>query len=63
MIDYFDGETVSMVSLQSTCVYCYAEDNPHPLYRWSFFKCLTADLDLEGEKYLLNAGSTASRVC
>lgn len=56
MIDYFDGGVVSMASLQSTCVYCYAEDNPHPLYRWTFLKCLTADLDFEGGKFLLNAG-------
>jgi uncharacterized protein (TIGR04141 family) len=56
MIDYFDGETVSMSSLLATSVYCYAEENPHPLHRWSFFRCLTADLDLNGEKYLLNAG-------
>jgi uncharacterized protein (TIGR04141 family) len=56
MIDYFGGEAVSMASLQTAFVYCYAEENPHPLHRWSFFRCLTADLDLEGEKYLLNAG-------
>lgn len=56
MIGYFDGEPVSHNTLLNTCVYCYAEDNPHPLHRWSFFKCLTADLDFEGEKYLLNAG-------
>jgi uncharacterized protein (TIGR04141 family) len=56
MIDYFDGEAVSMSSLQATSVFCYAEENPHPLHRWSFFRCLTADLDLVGEKYLLNAG-------
>jgi uncharacterized protein (TIGR04141 family) len=56
MISYFDGEPVSLSALQNACVYCYAEDNPHPLHRWSFFNCLTADLDFEGEKYLLNAG-------
>ena len=56
MIDYFDGQAVSIASLQATCVYCYAEENPHPLHRWTFFRCLTADLDLDGEKYLLNAG-------
>jgi uncharacterized protein (TIGR04141 family) len=56
MLDYFDGEPVSMASLQSTSVYCFADANPHPLYRWSFFKCLTAELALNGEKYLLNAG-------
>ena len=56
MMGYFDGEPASLNALLNTCVYCYAEDNPHPLHRWSFFKCLTADLDFEGEKYLLNAG-------
>jgi uncharacterized protein (TIGR04141 family) len=56
MIDYFDGEAVSMAALQATSVFCCAEENPHPLHRWSFFRCLTADLDQDGEKYLLNAG-------
>jgi len=45
MIGYFDGESVSHNTLLNTCVYCYAEDNPHPLHRWFIsFKCLTADL-------------------
>jgi uncharacterized protein (TIGR04141 family) len=56
MMGYFDGAPASLNALLNTCVYCYAEDNPQPLHHWSFFKCLTADLDFEGEKYLLNAG-------
>jgi uncharacterized protein (TIGR04141 family) len=35
---------------------CHAEENPHPLHRWTLFRCLTADLDLDAERYLLNAG-------
>jgi uncharacterized protein (TIGR04141 family) len=56
MMACFEGGVVTLASLESTYVHCYADENPHPLHRWSFYKCLTADLDLDGEKYLLNAG-------
>lgn len=56
MIDCLDGKKASMAFLENTCVYCFAEGNPLPIYRWPFFKCLTADIDLNGDKYLLNAG-------
>ena len=56
MLDCLGGESVSLEFLQHTFVYCMADGNPHPVHQWSFLKCLTAELKLDGSMYLLNAG-------
>src|SRR3569833_817621 len=56
MLECLEGEPASFEFLQKTSVYCMAEDNPHPIHKWSFLKCLTAELNHDGSMYLLNAG-------
>ena len=56
MLECLDGEPVSLEFLEKTFVYGLAEDNPHPKHKWSFLKCLTAELNQNGSMYLLNAG-------
>lgn len=56
MLECLEGEPVSLEFLQKEAVYCLAEDNPHPIHKWSFLKCLTAELNHDGSMYLLNAG-------
>ena len=56
MLECLDGERISLEFLQKESVYCLAEDNPHPIHKWPFLKCLTAELNHEGSMYLLNAG-------
>jgi len=56
ILDCLDGEPISLESLQRGSVYCMAEDNPHPVHKWTFLKCLTAELNQDGSMYLLNAG-------
>ena len=56
MLECLEGEPVSLEFLERTSVYCLAEDNPHPIRKWSFLKCLTAELQQDGAMYLLNAG-------
>jgi uncharacterized protein (TIGR04141 family) len=56
MLECLDGEPVSLEFLQKESVYCLAEDNPYPIHKWSFLKCLTAELNHDGSMYLLNAG-------
>jgi uncharacterized protein (TIGR04141 family) len=56
ILECLDGEALSLEFLQRGSVYCMADDNPHPVQKWTFLKCLTAELDQEGSMYLLNAG-------
>jgi len=56
MLECLDGERISLEFLQKVSVYCLAEDNPHPIQKWPFLKCLTAELNHDGCMYLLNAG-------
>lgn len=52
-----DGFTPSVALLRSKKVFCVSKSSPHPAMDWSFLQCLTAQLSLNGETYLLNAGS------
>lgn len=56
MLDCLDGSVASMEFLEHTAVFGLAEGNPHPVYKWSFLKCLAAEIDRDGAKYLLNSG-------
>lgn len=56
MLERLEGERVSLEFLEKESVYCLAEDNPQPIHKWSFLKCLTAELNHDGSMYLLNAG-------
>ena len=56
MLECLDGESVSLEFLEKESVYCLSEDNPHPIHKWSFLKCLAAELSHDGTMYLLNAG-------
>lgn len=56
MLECLDGEPVSLEFLQRTSVYCLAEEHPHHLHKWSFLKCLTAELNQNGSMFLLNSG-------
>jgi uncharacterized protein (TIGR04141 family) len=52
-----DGEPLSIEFLRRQCVFAMADGNPHPVHKWPFLQCLTAEVSLKGATYLLNANT------
>lgn len=49
--------TLSVELLKRRQVHCADADHNYVFKHWSVFKCLYAEIDYEGHKYILNAGS------
>jgi uncharacterized protein (TIGR04141 family) len=51
------GERVSLQSMKERRVYCADADYRRTRKDWSVFRCLYAEIELDGDKYILNDGS------
>lgn len=51
-----EGEALSLDLLRKKRVYCVAQGQAHPVMDWPFIRCLTAEIRVDGELYLLNSG-------
>lgn len=47
----------SMELLRKKRVFCMAQGSAHPINDWTFLRCLTAEITLDGQMYLLNSGT------
>lgn len=52
----FDKEALSIELLKRRRVYCADADHKRVYKDWAVFKCLYAEVDLDGSKYILNDG-------
>jgi len=51
-----NGQTVTVELLKQRHVFCADADHKRVFKHWSIFKCLYAEVDYEGKKYILNDG-------
>ena len=51
-----NGETINLELLKSRDVYCADADHQRVFRSWKIFKCLYAEIDFAGDKYILNDG-------
>lgn len=57
ILEVLEGEALSMELLKKKRVFCIAQGQTHPIRDWTFLHCLTADIRMDNEFYLLNAGT------
>lgn len=57
IFEALDGATPSMELLKKKRVFCVAQGHAHPTKDWTFLHCLTAEIKMDKELYLLNAGT------
>lgn len=57
ILEVLEGEALSMELLKKKRVFCIAQGQAHPIMDWTFLHCLTAEMRMGNELYLLNAGT------
>lgn len=57
ILEVLEGETLSMELLKKKRVFCIAQGQTHPIKDWTFLRCLTAEMRMGNELYLLNSST------
>lgn len=55
IIDACDGMVPTVERLKKLRVFCMSKGSTHPITDWTFLRCVTAEIPLDGDLYLLNA--------
>jgi uncharacterized protein (TIGR04141 family) len=55
-IDLFEGEPIEVEDLKKTIVYAISAEDDEIASKWAAFRCVYAELEVDGRIYILNSG-------